>query len=149
MLRCACRHRIRQQSYESYIYSGIELELAWSKVSTKVCGFTFGSISLHLISKRIKEILTQKHQYNAKYLSRFNDKNAFRNKKIFFLPDLSCMHRHMCVLYTTFLVGEIANRFVGQAQCTGNISFLTKNRQSVFFCLLSKETWIFFNHNIV
>ena len=37
-----------------YIYSGIELELASSKVSTKVCGFTFGSISLHLISKRIK-----------------------------------------------------------------------------------------------
>ena len=26
------------------IYSGIELELAWSKVSTKVCGFTFRSI---------------------------------------------------------------------------------------------------------
>ena len=48
------------------------------KFSAKVCGFTFGSISLHLINKRIKEILTQKHQYNAKYLSRFNDKNACR-----------------------------------------------------------------------
>ena len=36
------------------------MELACSKVSTKVCGFTFGPISLHLISKRIKEILTQK-----------------------------------------------------------------------------------------
>ena len=60
------------------IYFGIELELAWSKVSAKVCGFTFGSISLHLISKRIKEILTQKHQYNEKYLSRFKDKNASR-----------------------------------------------------------------------
>ena len=61
-------------------YSGIELELAWSKVSTKVRGFTFGSISLHLISKRIKDKhknTTQKHQYNAKYLSRFNDKDAF------------------------------------------------------------------------
>ena len=33
-------------------------------------------ISLHLISKRIKEILTQ--NANAKYLSRFNDKIAFR-----------------------------------------------------------------------
>ena len=33
---------------------------------------------LHLISKRIKEILTQKHQYKADYLSLFNDKNAFR-----------------------------------------------------------------------
>ena len=30
-----------------------------SKVSTQVCGFTFGSISLYLISRRIKEILTQ------------------------------------------------------------------------------------------
>ena len=30
-----------------------------------------------LISKRIKEILTQKHQYNAKYLSQFNNKNTF------------------------------------------------------------------------
>ena len=39
-------------SYESYIYSGKELELACAKVATKVCGFTFGSISLPLISKR-------------------------------------------------------------------------------------------------
>ena len=46
-------------SYESYIYSGKELELACEKVATKVCGFTFGSISLPLISKRIKEILAQ------------------------------------------------------------------------------------------
>ena len=59
------------------LYSGIELQLAWSKVSTKVCGFTFGSISLHLISKGIKKILTQKHQCNAKYSSQFNYKNAF------------------------------------------------------------------------
>ena len=30
-LGCGCSgHRISQQSYESYIYSGIELELAWS-----------------------------------------------------------------------------------------------------------------------
>ena len=39
-------------------------------------------IRIHLIpliiSKRIKEILKQKHQNDAKYLSRFNDKNAFR-----------------------------------------------------------------------
>ena len=72
------QYRISQQSYESYIYSGIELELARSKVSNKACGFTFGSTSLHLISKRIKEILTQKHQYNAKYLSWFNDNDDFR-----------------------------------------------------------------------
>ena len=76
-LSCVCWHRISQQSYDSYLYSRTELELAYSKVSTKVCGFTFGPISLHLISKRIKEILTQKHQYNAKYLCRFIDSNAF------------------------------------------------------------------------
>ena len=81
-LSCACWYRISQQSYESPdIYSRIELELAQSKVSTKVCGFRFRSISLHLIRKRIKEILAQKHQYNAKYLSQFNDKNASGNKK--------------------------------------------------------------------
>ena len=61
-------------SYESYIYSGKELELPCSKVANKVCGFTFGSISLPLINKRIKEILAQKHLYNAKYLSLFSDK---------------------------------------------------------------------------
>ena len=79
-LSCArWQYRISQQNYESYIkYSGIELELARSKVSNKVCGFTFGSTPLHLISKRIKEILTQKHQYNAKYLSWFNDNDDFR-----------------------------------------------------------------------
>ena len=65
-------HRISQQSYESYIILRDRIvELAWSKVSTKVCGFKFGSITLHLTSKRIKEILTQKRQYNAKYLSQF------------------------------------------------------------------------------
>ena len=78
---CNSWHRISQQSYETYVYSGIELELAWSKVSTKVCGFTFRSISPHLTSKRIKKILTQKQQYNAKYLSWFKDKNAFRKSK--------------------------------------------------------------------
>ena len=54
-------------SYESYIILRDRIvELAWSKVSTKVCGFKFGSIKLHLTSKRIKEILTQKRQYNWK-----------------------------------------------------------------------------------
>ena len=72
-------HRISQQSYESYIILRDRIvELAWSKVSTKVCGFKFGSIKLHLTSKRIKEILTQKSQYNRKYLFQFNDKNGFR-----------------------------------------------------------------------
>ena len=42
-------HRISQQSYESYIILRDRIvELAWSKVSTKVCGFKFGSIKLHL-----------------------------------------------------------------------------------------------------
>ena len=41
---------------------------------------------LNQYSKRIKEILTQKYQYNAKCFSRFNDKNAFRKwkKSIYF-----------------------------------------------------------------
>ena len=40
-----------------------------------------------------------KHQYNVKYLSRFNDKNAFRKlkKNLYIFPDLGCMHRRMCV----------------------------------------------------
>ena len=81
-LSYVCRDRIGRQSYESRdIYSRIELELAWSEVSTKVCDFTFGSNSPHLISKRIKEILTQKHQYNAEYLFRFNDKILSGKKK--------------------------------------------------------------------
>ena len=70
-------------------------------------------------------------------------------KKSFF-PQISAVCIGVCAyMHTTFLVGEIADRFVGQAQYTGNISSLTKNRQSVFFCLLSKEMWICFNHNIV
>ena len=37
-------HRISQQSYESYIILRHRIvELAWWKVSTKVCGFKFGS----------------------------------------------------------------------------------------------------------
>ena len=64
---------ISRQSYESYIFLRDRIEVGLVKVSTMVCGFTFGSISLHLISKRKKEILTPKHQYNANYLSRFNE----------------------------------------------------------------------------
>ena len=94
------------------------MEWAWSKISTTICGFTFGSISL---SKRIKDILTPKHQYNAKYLSRFNDKNAaFRKqKKVYiFFPDFSCICIDVCAsMHVTFLVVEIADRFLGQALC--------------------------------
>ena len=86
------------------------MELAWSKVSTTVCGFTFGFISLHLMSKRIKKILTQKHQYNAKYLSRFNDKNAFRKLKknlYIFSMKISALYIGVCAfMHATFLVGE-------------------------------------------
>ena len=99
-------------------YFGIELWLAWSKVSTKVYGFTFRSISLHLISKRMKEILTQKHQYNAKYLSRFNDKNAFRKylKNLYIFFQISAVCIGVCAyMHTTFLVVEIVDRFLGQA----------------------------------
>ena len=91
------------------------MELAWSKVSTNVCGFTLGSILLHLISKRIKEILTQKHYYNAKYLSRFKDKNAFRKfeKAIYiFSADFGCMHRGMCV--NARYISDRRNRFLGR-----------------------------------
>ena len=88
--------------------------MAWSKVSTKVCGFTFGSISLHLISKRIKEILTQKHHYNAKYLSQFNDKNTF--EKSLHIVQISAVCIGICAyMHATLLVVEIADRFLGQA----------------------------------
>ena len=92
--------------------------MAWSKVSTKVCGFTFGSTSLHFISKRIKEILTQKHLYNAKYLSQFNDKNAFRKykKSVYHFFHISAVCIGICAyMHATFLVVEIADRFLGQA----------------------------------
>ena len=100
--------RINQQSYESYIIlrDRIVVGMVKSLNHCRVCGFTFGSISLHLISKRIKEILTQKHQYNAKYLSQFNDKNAFgKRKSMYFFPDFNCMHRHMC-LYARYIPGS-------------------------------------------
>ena len=92
--------RINQQSYESYIIprDRIAVGMVKSLNHCRVCGFTFGSISLHLISKRIKEILTQKHQYN--------DKNAFgKRKSIYFLPDFSCVHRRMC-LHERYIPGS-------------------------------------------
>ena len=123
------------------------MELGRSKVSTKVRGFAFGSISLHLISKRIKEILTQKHQYNAKYLSRFNDKDAFRKlKKTLYCFQISAVCIGVCAyMHTTFLVGEIPDRFLGQALC-GFVA--DKQPPKRIFCLLLKETWICFSHII-
>ena len=53
-------HRISQQSYESYIILRDRIvELAWSKVSTKVCGFKFGSIKLHSSSGDSIDLLSQ------------------------------------------------------------------------------------------
>ena len=58
-----------------------------------------------LISKRIKEILTQKHQYNAKYLSQFNDKNAFRKKNLYIFFQISAVCIGICAYtHATFLV---------------------------------------------
>ena len=128
-------------------YSRIELWLAWSKVSPKVCGVTFRSISLHLTRKRIKEILTQKHHYNSNYLSRFNDKNAFRkwNESIYFFQILAvCTGVYM---HATFLVVEIADSSLGQA-LNGQHFIADKEPPKQFFLSL-KETWICFNHNIV
>ena len=92
-------YRKSTKFWELHTDSRIELELAWSKVSTKVCGFTFGSILLHLVTKRIKEIITQKHQYNAKYLSCFNDEIASGNKKksiYFFQISALCIGLYVC-----------------------------------------------------
>ena len=71
-----------------------------------------------LISKRIKEILTQKHQYNAKYSSQFNDKNAFRKykKSLYYFFQISAVCIGICAyMHATFLLVEIADRFLGQA----------------------------------
>ena len=96
-------------------------------------------ISLHLISKRIKEILTQ-------------NTNIMRNiypdsmMKMFSGNTLS----GVCVyMYVTFLVGEIVDRFLGRALYRWHFVTDKEPRQSVFFCLLLKETWICFNPNIV
>ena len=112
-------HRISQQSYESYIILRDRIvELAWSKVSTKVCGFKFGSIRFHLTSKRIKEILAQKRQYNAKYLSQFNDKKWFqeiKKKKIYIQISAVCIGIS-AYMHATFLVVEKADSwFLSQA----------------------------------
>ena len=70
---------ISQQSYESYIILRDRIVVGLVKSLNQGLWL---HIRIHftplIISKRIKEILTQKHQYDAKYLSRFNDKNAFR-----------------------------------------------------------------------
>ena len=132
------------------LYSGIELQLAWSKVSTKVCGFTFGSISLHLISKRIKEILTQKHQKMRNIYRNLMIKMLSGNKKNLYIFSRSQLYAQAYVRTRTLhswqqkqLIGFWAKLY------TGNILLLTKNLRSKFFCLLLKETWICFNHNIV
>ena len=78
-----------------------------------------------LISKRIKDILTQKHQCNA------NEKNAFRKKKSIYFFQISAVCKGVSAyMHTTFLVAEIAAKFY-----TGNKE-PPKNRERVFFCLV-------------
>ena len=68
-------HRISQQSYESYIILRDRIVVGLVKSLNQGLWL---QIRIHLTNKRIKEILKQTHQYNAKYLSQFNDKNGFR-----------------------------------------------------------------------
>jgi len=36
-------------------------------------------------------------------------------KNLYIFPDFGCMHRRGVYMHTTFLVGEIADRFLGRA----------------------------------
>ena len=68
------------------------------------------------------------------------------NKKIYIFFQISAVCIGVCAyMHTTFVVGEIAGRILIQLY-TGNILLLTNNRESVFFCLLLKETCICFNN---
>ena len=71
----------------------------------------------NVISKRIKEILTQKHHYKVKYSSRFNDKNALRKlNKIYIFFQISAVCIGVCAyMQAKFLVVEIADKLLGQA----------------------------------
>ena len=51
-------------------------------------------------------------------------------------------------MHATFLVGEIADKFLGQA-LYGQHFVADKELPKCIFCLLLKETWICFNHIIV
>ena len=110
--------RISQQSYESYII--LRNNCSWlvqkSQPRSVASHPAFGSISLHLISKRIKEILTQKHQMWNIYPT-LMIKMLLGNKKnihIFFQISAVCMG--ICAyIRATFLVVDLADRFLGQA----------------------------------
>ena len=68
------------------------------------------------------------------------------NKKIYIFFQISAVCIGVCAyMHTTFVVGEIAGRILVQLY-TGNILLLTNIRESVFFCLLLKETCICFNN---
>ena len=52
-------------------------------------------------------------------------------------------------MHASFLVGEIADRFLGAELYTVTFCCWQRTAEVYFFCLLLKETWISFNHNIV
>ena len=52
-------------------------------------------------------------------------------------------------MYTTFLVGQKAYRFLGRAFIRVTFCCRQRTAEAIFFCLLLKETWICFNPNIV
>ena len=75
-----------------------------------------------------------------------NEKNLYN----IIFPDFGCMHSRMCV-HARYIYSWQEKQLIGSwaELYTDNILFLTKNRQSVFFCLLLKETWFCFIHNTV
>ena len=75
-----------------------------------------------------------------------NEKNLYN----IIFPDFGCMYSRMCV-HARYIYSWQEKQLIGSwgELYTDNILFLTKNRQSVFFCLLLKETWFCFIHNTV
>ena len=67
-------------------------------------------------------------------------------KKTLYCFQISAVCIGVCAyMHTTFLVGEIPDRFLGQALC-GFVA--DKQPPKRIFCLLLKETWICFSHII-
>ena len=76
---------ISQQSYESYIILRDRIVVGLVKSLNQGLWLHIRIHFTPLISKRIKDILTQKHQCNA------NEKNAFRKKKSIYFFQISAV----------------------------------------------------------
>ena len=140
-----------------YIFQASHLPRIFSRLAKN--GRTMPSITQELTTTTIIFIFVTIKVYKSPLAHRYIKRNIYpdliikmisgnKKKSISFFQISAVCIRVWAYMHATFLVGEIADRFLGRA-LYGQHFVADKEPPKCIFCLLLKEMWMSFDHNIV